>query len=183
MDLLVINGTPRTAGQTRVVYMAVLEWLARSYPALRVEGFDLAEVKLPLYGYPHTEAEELALQAFADKVKAARGYVFCTPEYHHSISGALKNAIDHLEVADMAGKVAAIFTVGGRYGGSHALSAMESVCRGMRLWRTPIGCSIPLEEKSAIKSLQNPRNLERMTEVLRLLVSGLGRFQEGGAQD
>lgn len=45
----------------------------------------------PSYSQPHT-------RAWAQKIASFDGYVFVTPEYNHSTSGALKNAIDYLYV-------------------------------------------------------------------------------------
>ncbi|MEV0148213.1 MULTISPECIES: NAD(P)H-dependent oxidoreductase [unclassified Nonomuraea] len=41
------------------------------------------------YTHPHTKA-------WSEKIASFDGYVFVTPEYNHSTSGALKNAIDFL---------------------------------------------------------------------------------------
>jgi len=41
------------------------------------------------YSQPHTKA-------WSDAIRSHDGYVFVTPEYNHSTSGALKNAIDFL---------------------------------------------------------------------------------------
>ncbi len=41
------------------------------------------------YSQPHTKA-------WSDAIRSYDGYVFVTPEYNHSTSGALKNAIDFL---------------------------------------------------------------------------------------
>lgn len=41
------------------------------------------------YSKPHTKA-------WAAKIDSFDGFVFVTPEYNHSTSGALKNAIDYL---------------------------------------------------------------------------------------
>jgi len=64
------------------------------------ELIDIADYNLPLldeqlppafevYSLPHT-------QAWAKKIAQFDGYIFVTPEYNHSTSGALKNAIDFL---------------------------------------------------------------------------------------
>ena len=64
------------------------------------EIVDIADFNLPLldepippsmgkYLHPHT-------QAWAAKSASFDAYIFVTPEYNHSPSGALKNAIDYL---------------------------------------------------------------------------------------
>ncbi|WP_216215646.1 NADPH-dependent FMN reductase [Amycolatopsis aidingensis] len=65
-----------------------------------VELVDLAEYRLPLldepepairgrYRHEHT-------MAWAATIDSFDGFLFVTPEYNHSVSGALKNAIDFL---------------------------------------------------------------------------------------
>lgn len=82
---------------------AVARWvheLARARGDAEYELVDLVEQSLPLldepkppatgqYSQPHTKA-------WADKIGAFDAFVFVTPEYNHSTSGALKNAIDFL---------------------------------------------------------------------------------------
>ena len=85
MKLVVINGTPRKFGRTRVV---------AKYIADQFEGelFDLAVEELPLYN-----GEESQRELEAVKIKGvsenADGVVLCTPEYHNAMSGALKNSL------------------------------------------------------------------------------------------
>jgi azobenzene reductase len=171
VKILVINGTPRAQGQTRVVYQHVVAYLQENFPTLSVTGFDLAGVKLPLHGYPLAEAEQGLVERWVAEVSAADAYVVLTPEYHHTISGALKNAFDHLPVRSMSDKFAAVVTVGGRYGGAHAAASAFAMLRGMRVWAVPSPVCIPLEEKSAAKSLQNPINQDRLKDVLGKLVT------------
>jgi NAD(P)H-dependent FMN reductase len=82
---------------------AVGRWtfdLARKRSDAQFELVDLKDVNLPLldepvppamgqYSKPHTKS-------WAARIDAFDGFVFVTPEYNHSTSGALKNAIDFL---------------------------------------------------------------------------------------
>jgi NAD(P)H-dependent FMN reductase len=82
---------------------AVAEWvlgLLRERKDAEFEIVDIGEYKLPLldepvppmmhqYSKPHT-------QKWSEKIVSLDGFVFVTPEYNHSTSAALKNAIDFL---------------------------------------------------------------------------------------
>ncbi|MFE9628832.1 NADPH-dependent FMN reductase [Streptomyces sp. NPDC006527] len=82
---------------------AVAHWvhdIAQQRTDAEYELVDIADFKLPhldevappslgQYAQPHTKA-------WAEKIASFDGYVFVTPEYNHSTSGALKNAIDFL---------------------------------------------------------------------------------------
>jgi len=56
------------------------------------EIVDIADYKLPLLG--ETDASEQA-GAWNAKLASLDGFVFIVQEYNHSISGALKNALDY----------------------------------------------------------------------------------------
>ncbi|MEU4549283.1 NADPH-dependent FMN reductase [Nonomuraea dietziae] len=88
------------------------------------EIVDLKEVGLPhldeamppsmgVYEHPHT-------RAWAETIASFDAYVFVTPEYNHSISGALKNAIDFL-YAEWNDKAAAFVS----YGSAGGVRAVE----------------------------------------------------------
>lgn len=56
------------------------------------EIVDIAEYKLPFLGT--TDGTEPGIAAWNEKLASLDGFVFIVQEYNHSISGALKNAID-----------------------------------------------------------------------------------------
>ncbi|MHC3470905.1 NADPH-dependent FMN reductase [Streptomyces sp. 7R007] len=77
-------------------------------------------------------------------VRKADAIVFCSPVYHGTISGALKNAVDHLQALAgderpwLTGKVAGLMAVGGTpMGGANAISAMDHFCRALHATTVP----------------------------------------------
>lgn len=65
------------------------------------ELVDLADYNLPVYDEPvppshGTDYVHEHTKRWSEKIASFDGYVFCTPEYNHATSGALKNAIDFL---------------------------------------------------------------------------------------
>ena len=58
------------------------------------EIVDIADYNLP-FVYT-TAGDEPGIKAWVEKVTELDGYVFITQEYNHSITGALKNALDSL---------------------------------------------------------------------------------------
>lgn len=64
------------------------------------ELVDLADFELPhldeAIPASRGQYENAHTRAWADKIASFDGYVFVTPEYNHSTSGALKNAIDFI---------------------------------------------------------------------------------------
>ena len=93
----------------------VVRWIEEQ--ALQIEGvnpifIDLRDYDLPLFAEempPSMEAPTLpeAVRLRAN-IEALDAVVFVTPEYNHSIPGALKNAIDYLPPATLKDKAAAL---------------------------------------------------------------------------
>ncbi|MFD8558098.1 NADPH-dependent FMN reductase [Streptosporangium canum] len=89
-----------------------------------LRDYDLPHLDEPMppamgqYEHPHT-------MAWAEKIASFDAYVFVTPEYNRSISGALKNAIDFLH-AEWANKAAG-FVGYGSVGGTRAVEHLRLV--------------------------------------------------------
>jgi len=90
------------------------------------EIVDLIDYPLPLLDEPNPAAlgeyTKPHTKAWSEKIQQFDGYIFIAPEYNHSISGALKNAIDYL-YREWNNKAAGI--VG--YGAAGGASAVESL--------------------------------------------------------
>lgn len=95
----IILGSTRPGRNGEAVARWVYE-IAKKRTDAQSELVDLKEYALPLLndpippsaGQPHPPHAK----AWAEKVASLDAYVFVTPEYNHSTSGALKNAIDYL---------------------------------------------------------------------------------------
>jgi NAD(P)H-dependent FMN reductase len=99
------------------------------------ELVDLLDYKLPhldealppslgQYTQPHT-------QAWAAKIASFDGFVFVTPEYNHSTSGALKNAIDFL-YAEWNNKAGGFVSYGSA-GGTRAVEHLRLIAGELQL--------------------------------------------------
>ncbi|MDM5154819.1 NADPH-dependent FMN reductase [Bacillus sp. DX1.1] len=125
MKLVVINGTPRKFGRTRVI----AKYIAGQFKG---ELYDLAVEALPVYNGEESQYELEAVTKLKKLVKEADGVVLCTPEYHNAMSGALKNALDFLSSSEFIHKPVGLLAVaGGGKGGINALNNMRIVARGV----------------------------------------------------
>lgn len=84
---------------------------------------DLANYKLPLLGEPGGDAS--GATAWSQAVGQQDGFVFIAPEYNHSITGALKNALDYLR-AEWNNKAAGIVSYGS-VGGARAAEHLRGI--------------------------------------------------------
>lgn len=102
-----------------------------------VEQLDLREMNLPLcHGgkdYPdHPDVDRLR-QAFLE----ADGFVLVTPEYHGSVSGVLKNALDLMSFDQLDGKVAGAVSILGGQSNNNALNDLRTILRWVHTWVVP----------------------------------------------
>lgn len=85
------------------------------------EIVDIAEYKLPLLG----EGEAPGAAAWNEKLNSLDGFVFIVQEYNHSITGALKNALDYAREA-WNNKSAGIVSYGST-GGARAAEHLRGI--------------------------------------------------------
>jgi FMN reductase len=106
-----------------------------------VELLDVRELALPMYDSRiETPA---AARRLVDSCAQANAFVWSSPLYQGTVSGALKNALDWLELLAkrdppyLTGKVVGLTSTAA---GGHALQAintMEFVARALRAWTVP----------------------------------------------
>lgn len=113
---------------------------AAATPAL----FTGADLDLPFYR--PLSPQPAAARRFVDAMARCDGVVLVSPAYHGSVSGLLKNALDHLnELARdrrpfLDGRpVGCVALAGGTQGAAAALTAMRSMVHALRGWPTPLG--------------------------------------------
>lgn len=120
---------------------AVGEWVvdrARAHGdgLFDVQVADLAEIGLPLLDEPHhprlARYEHEHTRAWSATVAAADAFVFVMPEYNHSFSAPLKNALDYL-VVEWEGKTVGLVSYGGLSGGTRAVVALQPVLANLAL--------------------------------------------------
>lgn len=87
------------------------------------EIIDIADYSLPLLGEPGGDASGAA--AWSEKIAEMDGFVFIVQEYNHSITGALKNALDYLR-NEWHNKAAGIVSYGS-VGGARATEHLRGV--------------------------------------------------------
>lgn len=141
MKILVINGSPRKNGRTGIATRSI----ERKY---EVEHIDLSGVgAVPLFNGEDEQDKLESVIQLRNKVKAAAGIIFASPEYHSGMSGVLKNALDFLGSEHLQHKPVALLAVaGGGKGGINALNNMRTVMRG--LYANSIPRQLVLDPKS-----------------------------------
>ncbi|MEP7293922.1 MAG: NAD(P)H-dependent oxidoreductase [Chloroflexota bacterium] len=130
LHLLAFSGSLRKRSYNSALLRACADLLP---PDMTLEIFDLAP--LPMYNDDvYHQGFPAEVQHFRERIVAADALLIATPEYNHSIPGALKNAIDWASRPDQHGyrplnwKPAGIMgVVDGGYGAVTALSHLREI--------------------------------------------------------
>lgn len=125
MKIVIINGTPRKFGRTRI---------AAKYISDKLNGtlVDLSTFNLPLFNGEDSQKKESNVSELDYLAREADAFIWLTPEYHSGMSGAFKNALDFLSGDHFKHKPTLLFAVaGGGKGGINALNQMRIIGRGL----------------------------------------------------
>ncbi|MFJ4166001.1 NADPH-dependent FMN reductase [Microbacterium sp. NPDC089698] len=126
--IAIILGSTRPGRNGKQVADWVLQQAAQRDDA-EFELVDLADYPLPHLDEPMPPAmgryQHDHTREWSDKISGFDGYIFVTPEYNHSTSGVLKNAIDYLHT-EWNNKAAAFVGYGG-VGGARAIEHLRLV--------------------------------------------------------
>lgn len=163
---------------------AVARWvhqLAQQRSDAEYELVDLLDFHLPLldepvppsqgkYSKPHT-------LAWAAKIATFDGFVFVTPEYNHSTSGALKNALDFL-YKEWVNKAAGFVSYGSA-GGVRAVEHLRLIMGELSVAdvRQQVMLSLFTDFENFSKFKPDPRHEKSVATMLDQVVSWSGALK------
>ena len=130
-----INGSLRPNSHS---YQA-LQQAAERVRALgaEVEILDLRTMELPFCNGGDEYPNFPDVEKLRETVKDADGLILATPEYHGSVSGVIKNALDLMSFEHLAGKVTGMISVLGGQSNSNALNDLRVIMRWVHGWVIP----------------------------------------------
>lgn len=102
-----------------------------------VEILDLRQMQLPFCDGGDEYANYPDVKRMQEAFRKADGLILATPEYHGSISGVLKNALDLMSFEHLSGKVAGLISVLGGQSNSNALNDLRVILRWVHGWCIP----------------------------------------------
>ena len=135
---------------------------------LQLRDFDLV-----FYGSVPPEEYPPDVQQLRQALKESHGIILATPEYHGSLTGALKNMLDLMSVEDFETKIIGLVGVAGGYiGAINSLNTMKTICRNLHCWVLPQEVSIANsgEMFDDDGSVKDPALEERLLNVGRQVV-------------
>src|SRR5438552_965863 len=141
LNVLAVVGSLNRTSSTRAVVAHVARQLKASSVAIDV--LDLLEEPLALFN-PDSSHEAETFAALQARVQIADVYILGTPDYHGSISSAMKNFLDHFW-REFAGKLFATL-VASQEKGLTVTDQLRTVARQCYAWTLPYGVSFAEEE-------------------------------------
>jgi FMN reductase len=98
---------------------------------------DLRQMQLPFCNGDKEYPDYPDVMRLREAVQEADGLILATPEYHGSVSGVLKNALDLMSFDQLSGKVTGLISVLGGQSNSNALNDLRVIMRWVHGWVIP----------------------------------------------
>ncbi|MEI7498256.1 MAG: NAD(P)H-dependent oxidoreductase [Candidatus Falkowbacteria bacterium] len=120
----------------------VAEWYMKTVKNLDTADFELLDLKdypLPLFadaelpGMRQGDHANPEVNRWLKKLESGDGFIFVTPEYNHSYTSVLKNAIDYA-YKEWVGKPIGFVGYGGFAGGARAVEQLRLVAAELRMY-------------------------------------------------
>jgi NAD(P)H-dependent FMN reductase len=144
-----------------------------------IDFVDLAELGLPFMDEPQHPAKQQYTQphtvAWSERVAAADAFILVSPEYNHSYSPALKNALDFLAV-EWRHKPVAIVSYGGVSAGSRGVAALDPVLTTIGLVKAGANVEINFVAQHVSDGVFHPD--EKHDSILRSSLAQLRELAE-----
>lgn len=173
MKIAIILGSTRPNRNGEAVAKWVHE-LAGKRSDATFELVDIKEYDLPLLDEPIPPSQgkysKEHTKKWSAKIDSFDAYIFVTPEYNHSMSGALKNAIDFL-YKEWNNKAAGFVSYGSA-GGSRAVEQLRLVMGELMIAdvRAQVMLSLATDFKNFSEFTPDPRHEKEVDTLLEQLI-------------
>jgi FMN reductase len=175
-----LGGTLRRGSTTERALRHALECAERA--GAHTQCFDGAALPSAPYD-PHLGSQEPAAVALVEALRRADGVILASPSYHGSVSGFVKNAIDHIEALRedtrpyLHGRaVGCIVIAEGPQSMGSTLIALRSVVHALRGWPTPYAAAIDAKSRPFAGQAPDNAAAEALDLVARQVVEFARRF-------
>ena len=172
--LMIVVGSVRPGR----IGLPIAQWVnatAETHGDFEIDLVDLAELALPFMDEPnHPRLRNYTHQHTIDwsaRVDAADAFIFVTPEYNHSYSPALKNALDYLS-QEWRHKPLGFVSYGGLSGGTRGIVGLEPATVALGL----IVISPRVEMNFPAKQLTDDGEFEPTEQQATVLAALLGEL-------
>jgi FMN reductase len=167
--ILGVAGSPREHSNSTMILSTILEIAANRFGA-DVHLLNLRETRLPFYSPTLSPADMFYenVKTISKKVEWADAFVLASPDYHGSMSGTMKNFLDHFW-EEFAGKTFGYICTSHEKGLT-VMDQMRTAVRQCYGWSMPYGVSInsgqDLDSNGEIINLQLSKRLSMLARDL-----------------
>jgi FMN reductase len=136
-----------------------------------VDVLDLRTLQLPFCTGADDYPDYPDVDRLRQAVKDADALILSTPEYHGSVSGVLKNALDLMSFEHLSGKVVGVMSVLGGQSNSNALNDLRVILRWVHAWVIPEQVAVgqawkAFSEDGKIQDAQLSKRLDQFAQSL-----------------
>ena len=180
LQVVGISGSLRQDSYNRKV-LQIAKMIAAKLDT-EVKEVDLKQLELPVYDSDiESQGFPAAVQRLRNVVEHANVLLIASPEYNHSISGALKNAIDWLSITKniLSGKTVAMFGAStGLYGTLRAQIHLRQILTALNVTMLPQpqifirSANEAFNEDGSLKDIKLYNQLKELVEKTISLVRG-----------
>lgn len=163
-NVLGVAGSTRKGSYSAQALAIALEHVKKQGAEARM--LELGKMVLPLYDPNAPESKEV--EQVAEAVAWADAFILASPDYHGSISGALKNFLDHF-YEEFGGKVFG-YVVASHEKGLTVMDQMRTMVRQCYGWSMPYGVSVNGPQDMTGGEIVNARLSKRLQMMSRDLV-------------
>ena len=166
-----VCGSLSANGATRKALAIALQGAAEY--DVETELLELRDLNLIFYGSVPPEKYPPDVLKLRQVLRDSQGIILATPEYHGSMTGALKNMLDLMSIDDFETKIVGLVGVaGGNIGAINSLNTLKTICRNLHCWVLPQEVSIANSSQAFNDDgfAKDPALEERLLNVGRQLV-------------
>lgn len=144
-----------------------------------MEVLDLRTLNLPFCDGSKEYADYPDVERLRAAFRQADGFILATPEYHGSVSGVLKNALDLMSFDELSDKVAGLISVLGGQSNSNALNDLRTIMRWVHVWVIPeqIAIGQAWQAFDANGNLTDTKLAERFDQFTESLVRSTSKLR------
>lgn len=144
MNVFILNGSNRRHATSAKLTAYIGKLLAEMN--IEVAVFDLHGKPLPFYS-PDEDTEDANVREMLAAAARADAIILATPDYHGSVSGVLKNALDFLGKDQFDSKLVLSVSSAGGAVGTSSLTHLQTIVRNVHGINCPEWISIGAEQR------------------------------------
>ncbi len=147
--IVIILGSTRQNRKTDQVAYYLRDQLTNRKD-ISVELIDLAEIQIPIFEERWQESNDPPelMHSISLTLSQADALIFCSPEYHGSYTGALKNALDHFWKEFKRKPIGVVTSGSGKMGGINASTQMQLLILSLSAFPMPYKLLVPYVHKA-----------------------------------